>query len=588
MKLKKLHCAVLTASIGAVISTTPVYAQPTASSTGGVATKAPARPVAPAATTEAPFNASGLFQIIMSEIALQRGQLGAAYSTYLSLAREQQDARFAQRAVEIAAAARAWEQALEAARLWARLDANNEEAQNTVRALLVETGRLSEIEPYLQRQIAAAENKALAIQQIQRSLVRAPNKAEALLLLDRLTKEFQTISSVRLDLASTAVLAQNYDRALQEARQALVLDARSETAALLTTQLLMREQKTEPAQAVLEQFIQDNPQSVQSRLQLARLRSGAGQHQNAQALLQEVLAREPKNLEVWLTLGQVQYQARRFDQAKQTLDEYLKLAAERAEEESAVHNVLFIQADIAQARRRFDEGITYLKRIESGEHYLSAQSRIAQLMAKAGRVSEATALLRALPIRNEAEASRLIMAEANVLREAQQYQAAYDLLSSALKKAPDSPELLYDYAMAAEKIDKLDDMERALKRFSELRPDDAHGYNALGYSWADRNMRLPEALALIQKALTLTPEEPSIIDSLGWVYFRLGQLDNAVKHLQRAYFLYPSAEIAAHLGEALWVRGERDKAREVWRAGLDKDPNDTVLLETLKRLRQSL
>jgi tetratricopeptide (TPR) repeat protein len=524
---------------------------------------------------------------MMSEIALQRGQAGAAYSTYLSLARDLQDARLAQRAVEIAAIARAWEQALEASRLWARLDAGNEEAQSALRALLVETGRLSEIEPYMAQRIAAADNKPLVFQEIQRSLVRAPNKAEALLLLDRLAKDIQTISSVRLDLARAALAAQNYDRALQESRQALVLDPRSETAALMTTQILMREQQVEQAQVVLGQFVQANPQAVQSRLQLARLRAAEGRHQEAQVLLQEVLTLEPKNQEARLTLGQVLYEARRYEEARKTLDEYLKLVELQSEEDNRSDDALFTQANIAQAQGRYDEGIAYLKRIGPGEQYLTAQARIALLLAKAGRVEQARTFLRALPTRNEAEAARLIMAEATVLREAQQYQTAYNLLSTALKSAPDSPELLYDYAMAAEKIDKLDDMERALKRFMELRPDDAHGYNALGYSWADRNMRLPEALGLIQKALTLMPEDPSIIDSLGWVYFRLGQLDDALKHLQRAYRLYPSAEIAAHLGEVLWARGEREQARSVWRTGRDKDSKDPVLLDTLKRFAQT-
>jgi tetratricopeptide (TPR) repeat protein len=267
------------------------------------------------------------------------------------------------------------------------------------------------------------------------------------------------------------------------------------------------------------------------------------------------------------------------------LDQYLKLAEQQREDDGGVHNVLFIQADIAQARRRYDEGISYLKRIESGEQYLSAQARIALLLAKAGRISEARTFLHDLPKRNEAEANRIVMAEASVLREAQEYQAAYDLLSAALKNTPDAPELLYDYALAAEKINQLDEMERALKRFMELRPNDAHGYNALGYSWVDRKIRLPEGLVLIQKALLLSPEDPSIIDSLGWAYFRLGNIEDALRHLQRAYFLYPSAEIAAHLGEVLWARGERDKAREIWRAGRDKDPTDTVLLDTLRRLQ---
>lgn len=577
MKRINFHFAVLTL---AALPVSLVLAQSTQSAPP--ATRAPARgaPVAPAGVSPAV-----MFHIMMSEIALQRGQIGVAYTTYMTLAREWQDARLAQRAFEIAVMARGWEQALEAVRLWARIEPNNEEAQGALRALLIETGRLTDVEAYYAQRIATSENRPLAFEEAQRSLARAPNKAEAWLVLERLSKDLQNMSSVRLALARAALAAQNPVRALQEARAALALDPRSEIAALVTAQLLIRDQP-EQATVVLSQYVQANPTAIQARLQLAGLQAAEGKHAVAQALLQDVLVREPTHLDARLALARVQYQARQFESAKRTLDDYLAIAARQNETE--VEEALFLQADVAQARQRYSEGIEYLKQVPPGDEFLAAQARIAQLLAKLGDVPGALGLLRAVPTRNPAEARRMTTAQAAVLREAQQYREAFEWLAQALLQDPNTPELLYDYALSAEKVDRLDEMERALKRYIELRPNDAHGYNALGYSWADRNMRLPEALALIQKALTLSPQDPSIIDSLGWVFFRLGRLDEAAQQLQRAYHLYPSAEIAAHLGEVMWVKGERDKAREIWRAGREKDPNDVVLKDTLKRLAPSL
>jgi tetratricopeptide (TPR) repeat protein len=206
------------------------------------------------------------------------------------------------------------------------------------------------------------------------------------------------------------------------------------------------------------------------------------------------------------------------------------------------------------------------------------------MLGKLGRLDEARAAARDVIPRNPQEQALQTMTEAAILREAGRHQEALEVLEQGLKRQPDHPELLYDFSMAAERLDRLPDAERALRRLIELRPDHAHAFNALGYSLAERNLRLPEARSLIEQALRLAPDDAQIIDSMGWVLFRLQDYPGALMHLRRAYALLPDPEIAAHLGEALWVSGQRDEARQVWRAALAKDPQNPVLRATVTRL----
>jgi tetratricopeptide (TPR) repeat protein len=228
--------------------------------------------------------------------------------------------------------------------------------------------------------------------------------------------------------------------------------------------------------------------------------------------------------------------------------------------------------------------IHYLE-VRSGNYLVPARARQAALLARAGKLNEAQALLAATRGENDAQNVRLIQAQAELLRESKQHAAAFEVLSGGLKRFPDSAELLYDRAMVAEKLDKLDVLEADLRRVIVLRPDDAQAYNALGYTLADRTNRLVEAVALLDKALSLAPQDPYILDSVGWAQFRSGNLARAQEYLERAYRVRPDPEIAAHLGEVLWARGQRDEAGKLWQTSLQTHPQNEVLLETLNRLK---
>jgi Flp pilus assembly protein TadD len=207
------------------------------------------------------------------------------------------------------------------------------------------------------------------------------------------------------------------------------------------------------------------------------------------------------------------------------------------------------------------------------------------MLARQGRIDEARQLIRSLPERTPADARLKISTEVQLLREHKLYQAAYDLLTDALRRQPDDPDLLYDQAALADRLGQPEEMERLLRRVIALKPDYHHAYNALGYALAERNIRLDEARQLILKALEFAPGDPFISDSLAWVEFRSGKPAEALRLLQAAFKAKPDAEIAAHLGEVLWSQGAREQAIQIWKEGLLLNAENETLLGTLKRLQ---
>ena len=215
-------------------------------------------------------------------------------------------------------------------------------------------------------------------------------------------------------------------------------------------------------------------------------------------------------------------------------------------------------------------------------------TRRASLLARQGNLDEARSLIQAWPTRNPAGARSKLLAEVHLLRDNGRAAAAYELLTQAIRNDPSDLDLLYDQALLAEKLRDYENMERLLRKLIALKPDYHHAYNALGYSFADRNVRLAEARTLINKALEFAPDDPMIRDSLGWVEFRSGNLNMALDILQSAYKARPDADIAAHLGEVLWVMGQREQAVAVWREGLRLSTDSETLTETLKRFQVNL
>ena len=543
------------------------------------------------------LSSSLLFEIVAAEIAQQRGDAGAAFATMLKAARETRDPRLARRATEIALSARANGQALEAAQLWHELAPHSGEAEQTVAALLVGAARFDDAAPLLTAQIHDAPTPIEELARVQRLLARMPDRARSFALLQQLAQPYladpATAFDAHLVVANGAHAAGDMDRATSEADEAAKLRPDSERAAMTAAQFRLRGEGAEGAAArkqslqLLDRFLNGHPQARDVRAMYARLLVADGKIDAARHEFEVLLQGDQQQPDTLYALGLLALQADRRAEARSYLQRYVDVAQREGAERDPDPAYLEL-ARIAVDDGKYDEALHWLDRIEGGEQAFNARLERAQVLARMNRVDDAVKVLTDPPPATDEERVKLALAQGQLLRDAHRYQEWYDLLEHALGASPDDSELLYETAMAAERLDRIDTMEVYLRRLMKLHPDYAHAYNALGYSLADRNLRLPEALDLINQALKLAPDDAFIIDSLGWVQYRMGQLAQARDTLQHAYELKPEADVAAHLGEVLWQLGEKDSARRVWREGNRKEGDNETLKATLLRLKVRL
>jgi tetratricopeptide (TPR) repeat protein len=540
-----------------------------------------------------------LYQIMAAELALQRGEAGAAFATYLSVARQTRDARIARRAAEIAVAGRAGPQALEATALWRELAPESREARQAHALLLAGSGRLSEAEPLFAAGLRESQQPAAELAQIQRALARADDRAAAFATVERLAGPLLAqpalAAEVELTLAAAAHQAGLPERAVQAARAALALRPDDQRTVLAVAQLLSRPQgKDDPAgraQALklLAESLAREPRALDVRLTYARLLLADGQRAAAVTQFEQALVQDAENPDALFALGVLALDDRPpRKRSRGYFEAYLQVLEKTASTAHDPDPAYLNLARIAEDERRFDEALKWLAQVDDGPQAFGARLRQAIVLAKMQRLDEARKLIADTPPESDEQRQQLTLADAQVLREARRFEESYQLLARALERSPEDTALLYDAAMAAERIDRVDEMERLLRRLMQLKPDDPHAYNALGYTFADRNQRLPEAYELVDRALKLAPEDAHIIDSLGWVYFRMGNFAKARELLERAFALRPEAEIGAHLGEVLWAMGERDAARRIWRQVRADEPDNETLSATLARLQVRL
>jgi tetratricopeptide (TPR) repeat protein len=519
-----------------------------------------------------------MYKMMVAEVALQRGQPEAAAKAYVELARETRDPRIAQRATEIAWNARQMEPAIEAASIWLDTAPGNARARQVLGALLANQQKLDAAQSHFEQWLSSdQENVGQSFLQLSTLLGRNKDRKAVLQLVRSLAKPYAKVPEARLAVAQAAWNAGDEALALDEASAALKLKPDWELAALFRAQALQR-QSNEQALAFLADYLRTHPEAKDARLNYARLLVAEKRLPEARKQFELLLEQFPKNADVTMAVALLAIQAADYDAA----EAQLKRALENGYGEADL--VRLYLGQVSEERKRYDEALKWYSAVQPGDHYVGAQARYAGTLAKQGRLAEARKYLQQVNVSSREQRVQLTQAEAQLLREANAYSEAFELLGEALQKMPDQPDLLYDYAMAAEKVDRIDVLEANLRRLVQLRPDHAHAYNALGYSLADRNQRLTEARELIERALTLSPDDAFIIDSMGWVLYRMGRNQEALEYLQRAYTLRPDAEIAAHLGEVLWSAGKQDEARKIWLRGLEQDGKNEALQNTIKRL----
>ncbi|MBV8622964.1 MAG: tetratricopeptide repeat protein [Herbaspirillum sp.] len=531
-----------------------------------------------------------LYKVLTAEIAFQRGQWQSAYVTILSAAQQTRDPRLAKRAAEMAVIARQPSEALVAVRLWTELAPHSDEALQNYLGLIMLSDSVDEIEPLLTQRLADAAPQARGpmILQIQRLLVRAKDKQASFAILQKITQPYGDLMETHLALAQGAFSVGDSEYAQREARAALKIKPDSELAVLTAAQVAS---DNKDATKLVSDFLRKYPDSREVRIAYARSLVEQKNYKEARVQFEALLKEDGEDATTLFALGVLSAQTNQLKDAEDYLQRYLKVLAAQPEDDRDPSQALLLLSRIAEERKDMDAALRYLDQAEPGtDGYVNVQVRRAQLLARKSDIDGARKALEDAQSEssNDGEQLQLIQAESMLLRDANRQQEAADVLKDALERFPNNTDLLYDYAMVLDKLGKYDQMETSLRRVMKLAPGNQQAYNALGYSLADRNVRLPEALELIQKASDMAPDDAFIADSLGWVLFRLGRADQAETQLRRAYTLRADVEIGVHLGEVLWSRGKQDEARAVWREVTQKDPENEVLKSTLTRLNVKL
>jgi Flp pilus assembly protein TadD len=518
-----------------------------------------------------------LYDFLLGEIAAQRGSPAFAAQTYLDLAKRTRDPRVARRAVEMANFARMPELALEAARIWHEADPDSPQALQTVIVLLVSSKRVEQAEPYLAKLLAMDQTAAPNVFMQMGRLLGASAEPEANLRVVRsLAERYPSLPQAHFAVAQAASAARDDALALAELHRAAELRPDWEIAAVYEAQLLQRRSPAEAAKRLAD-YLEKYPDSRDVRLNYARLLVLDKRAAEARGEFENIVKRFPGDVDAIYAVGLLAFQVKEYAVAEANMKRLLDM---NFRDPNAVRYTL---GQIAEEQKDWPGAIGWYKTIPAGEYALPARVRTANAIAKQGKLDAALAYLRSGGTPNEAQRVQLLVAESQLLREANRNKEAFDLLGEALTKTPDQPDLLYDQALTAEKLDRFDVLEASLKRLIQLQPGHAHAYNALGYSFADRNVRLPEAKQLIEKALSLSPDDFFIVDSMGWVLYRMGDLKGAAAQLRRAWEGRQDGEIGAHLGEVLWVSGDRSGAQRIWQEALKASPENETLQKTLKR-----
>jgi len=427
----------------------------------------------------------------------------------------------------------------------------------------------------------------LAIGNVQRLLSRLPDRARAASLLKELLEPYRDALDARLALAQMAMVSGDRAAAIKELQNTLTKFPASEIAALMLAQIT--EDKAEATKTLVD-FLKKNPKAREVRLAYSRMLFEQGKIADAKKEFKTLLQQTPNDQTALYALGLLSAQANEMADAEKYLSTYIGNLKDQPDRERDATQALMVLAQIAEDRNDEAGVMKWLQMVpvlgQSGA--VNATIKRAQLQAKAGKLDEARKLLNEADVNNDDERVKLIIGEAQLLKESGKFGDAMRLLEDALELYKNNIDLLYELAMLAEKNQQFDLMESTLRKVIQLAPDSQHAYNALGYSLADRNLRLQEAYDLIKKALSLAPEDPFIMDSMGWVEFRLGRLEKAEELLKRAFAIKADPEIAAHLGEVLWVLGREDEAKKLWRNAGGKDSKNDTLKSTLKRLQVKL
>jgi tetratricopeptide (TPR) repeat protein len=518
-----------------------------------------------------------LYEFLLTEIASQRGYNALAVESSADLVRKTRDPRLAKRAAQLAFELGEMNKAIAALRIWQEVEPTATMPTRMLASILLRGGKLDEAQLELAKVLKAEEaNPGNSFLQIFQLVVPYPDKPAVLKLMRNLAQPYPRVAEAHWSVAQLARLAGDDELALNEVRQARGLRPEWEMAVSLEAQLL---QKKSPQQGleVLRDYLTTCPTAREIRLQYARTLLEQKQYKSSRDEFQRLANDNPDSPDLAFAIALVSLQLNDLQGA----ETQLKLALSKGKKEQ--DTVWYYLGQLSEAKGNEDEAIERYREVKGGEYQFAAQLRVAYLLNKGGKLDEAREYLHQATATSNDQRVQLVLVEAQLLREAKRTEDAYQVLQQGLATLPNHPDLLYEAAMMADKLGKPDVFEQLMRKLIQLQPDYAQAYNALGYSLLERNERIPEAMQLVEKAWQLAPDDIAIMDSVGWGYYRSGKLDESVKLLRRAFAGNPDPEIAAHLGEVLWVRGDKEEAKNIWQDSLKANPGNPLLQAVIKK-----
>jgi len=516
-----------------------------------------------------------LYEYLLTEIANQRGHKALAVEGSADIAQKTRDPRLAKRAAQLALESNDMNKAIDAFRFWQEIEPAATMATRVLSSLLLRGGRLEEARVEFVKVLKADEPEVgKTFLQLYPMIASYPDKAAVVQLMRGLAAPYPEVAEAHLVVAQLAVSDELL--ALNEVRQARKLRPEWDAPVALEAQLLRR---SAPQQGLelLRRYLSDYPQASPIRLQYARALLEQKQYKAARDEFQQLLRASPDDVDLAFAAALISLQLNDFSGAEAQLRQTL------AKGGKGLDGAEYFLGQLSEAKEDEDEALAHYREVKAGEYLFPAQLRLVYLLNKRGKLDEARQHLQQAQAATHQQRVQLLMIEAQLLRETKQFSEAYQVLQQGLVKFPHHPELLYEAAMMGEKLAKYDESEKLLRQLIQIKPDHAHAYNALGYSLLERNVRIAEALALVEKALELAPDDIAVMDSVGWAYFLNGKLDESVKMLRRAFAGNPDPEIAAHLGEVLWVRGDKEQATRLWQNSLKDNPDNAPLQAVMKR-----
>lgn len=522
-----------------------------------------------------------IYQLMVAEMAVNSGETQTAVSNYLALALSQDDPKIAERAVRIAIYGQDIDSAQRAAERWIELQPERGEAQQVLAAIYIRQGDDVRAYDYLRQVI---ESQPTPDDQIFASLLtllaREKNTETVLKVSRKIADNYSGFAYANFLHGSLAANTEQSQEALEYLDNALQIKDIPDAHALRAKVLIKLGQREE-AVISLKKAVLSKPDNKQLRLAYARLLVDVKEYEIARVEFEKLHQLAPNDPDLLYTLGLLSLESQRFDAAEKYLTRLLSL-------DKRTNEARYYLGRIFESRNQPDKAVRWYLQVNGGEYNFDAQIRSASLMAEQGKIDIAMEALKKMADASQSSSSlvRIYLAKGEILKSVDRYHEAIEVYNQALGIIPGNIDLLYARGLTGEKVDNIELLESDMRTILKTEPDNAHALNALGFTLADRTDRLQEAYEYLKRAIELKPEDPAVIDSFGWINYRLGNNEEAIRLLRKALSQFEDGEVAAHLGEVLWVTGAHQEAMDVWTRMLEKLPDDPYIMKVMKQFTQ--